>query len=161
MRVGLWASKAECAQKMSEVQQFLERNGYEYDVRMGNVVIDMNDEKFNDMTSWKVLLLLSEMKPIAKGAECFVVRTLTDLSKDMGVAKEMVHVIKAIFSLLPVYEYNFYKILLILLAHIFLYFLLLQDTQHLSQSYSQVNYKHWNAKYQSALPLHLALHHTH
>lgn len=94
MRVGLWASKAECAQKMSEVQQFLERNGYEYDVRMGNVVIDMNDEKFNDMTSWKVLLLLSEMKPIAKGAECFVVRTLTDLSKDMGVAKEMVHVIK-------------------------------------------------------------------
>lgn len=94
MRVGLWASKAECAQKMSEVQQFLERNGYEYDVRMGNVVIDMNDEKFNDMTSWKVLLLLSEMKPIAKGAECFVVRTLTDLSKDRGVAKEMVHVIK-------------------------------------------------------------------
>ena len=57
MRVGLWSSKAECAQKMSEVQQFLERNGYEYDVRMGNVVIDMNDEKFNDMTSWKVLLL--------------------------------------------------------------------------------------------------------
>ncbi len=96
MRLGLWASKAECEQKMSEVQQFLESNGYQYDIRMGNVVVDMNDERFNDMTSWKVLSNLSEMKPIAKGAECFVVRTLTDLSKDMSVAKEMVHAIKGL-----------------------------------------------------------------
>lgn len=94
MRVGLWATKAECAQKIAEMQGFLEKNGYEYDIRRGNVTVDINDERFNDMESWQVLLRISEMKPIAKGAECFVVRTLTDLSKDMSAVKEMVHVIK-------------------------------------------------------------------
>ena len=47
MRIGLWASLAECNQKIAEVKQFLESNGYEYDVNKGNVVIDMNDEQFN------------------------------------------------------------------------------------------------------------------
>ena len=96
MRLGLWASHAECNQKIAEVKQFLESNGYEYDIHKGNVVVDMNDEKFNDMVSWRVIESLSKMKPIAKGAESFIARTLTDLSKDIGVVKEMVHVIKGL-----------------------------------------------------------------
>ena len=96
MRIGLWASRAECNQKIAEMQQFLESNGYVYDIHRGNVVVDMNDEKFNDMVSWRVIENLSEMKPIAKGAESFVVRTLTDLSKDRCIVKEMVHVIKGL-----------------------------------------------------------------
>ena len=96
MRLGLWASRAECAQKIAEVQRFLESNGYVYDIHRGSVAVDMNDEKFNDMMSWRVIESLSEMKPIAKGAESFVARTLTDLSKDIGVVKEMVHVIKGL-----------------------------------------------------------------
>lgn len=96
MRLGVWASRAECNQKIAEMQQFLESNGYVYDIHRGNVVVDMNDEKFNDMVSWQVIESLSKMKPIAKGAESFVARTLTDLSKDMGIIKEMVHVIKGL-----------------------------------------------------------------
>ena len=96
MRLGLWASHVECNQKIAEVKQFLESNGYEYDIHKGNVVVDMNDEKFNDMVSWRVIESLSKMKPIAKGAESFIARTLTDLSKDIGVVKEMVHVIKGL-----------------------------------------------------------------
>ena len=96
MRLGLWASHAECNQKIAEVKQFLESNGYEYDIHKGNVVVDMNDEKFNDMVSWRVIESLSKMKPIAKGAESFIARTLTDLSKDIGVVKEMVYVIKGL-----------------------------------------------------------------
>ena len=96
MRLGLWASKVECLRKMDEMQKYLESNGYEYDMQRGKVVVDMNDERFNDVVSWKVIEMLSEMKPIAKGAESFVVRTLTDLSKDMAVVKEMVHVIKGL-----------------------------------------------------------------
>ena len=96
MRIGLWASLAECNQKIAEVKQFLESNGYEYDVNKGNVVIDMNDEQFNDMMSWRVIESISTMKPIAKGAESFIARTLTDLSKNIGVVKEMVHVIKGL-----------------------------------------------------------------
>ena len=96
MRIGLWVSLAECNQKIAEVKQFLESNGYEYDVNKGNVVIDMNDEQFNDMMSWRVIESISTMKPIAKGAESFIARTLTDLSKNIGVVKEMVHVIKGL-----------------------------------------------------------------
>ena len=96
MRIGLWTSRAECDQKIGEMQQFLESNGYEYDIHRGNVAVDMNDEQFNDIVSWHVIESLSEMKPIAKGAESFVVRTLTDLSKDKDVVKEMVHVIKGL-----------------------------------------------------------------
>ena len=96
MRIGLWASLAECNQKIAEMQQFLESNGYVYDIHRGNVVVDMNDEQFNDMASWRVIESLSTMKPIAKGAESFIARTLTDLSKNIGVVKEMVHVIKGL-----------------------------------------------------------------
>ena len=60
------------------------------------MVVDMNDEQFNDMASWRVIESLSTMKPIAKGAESFIARTLTDLSKNIGVVKEMVHVIKGL-----------------------------------------------------------------
>ena len=96
MRIGLWASLAECNQKIAEMQQFLESNGYVYDIHRGTVVVDMNDEQFNDMASWRVIDSLSTMKPIAKGAESFIARTLTDLSKNIGVVKEMVHVIKGL-----------------------------------------------------------------
>ena len=55
MRLGLWASYAECNQKIAEVKQFLESNGYEYDIHKGNVVVDMNDEKFKSIAEERCL----------------------------------------------------------------------------------------------------------
>ena len=93
-RIALWMQPQECLERRDAIKSFLERNGYVYNKKMGRFVIGTTDENFNDMNSWQFLLQLSEMKPIAKGAECLIVYTLDDLSKSKSVAKEMVDIIK-------------------------------------------------------------------
>ena len=94
-RITPWMQPQSCLDKRDAIKSFLERNGYAYNQKMGRVVIGTTVENFNDMNSWQFLLQLSEMKPIAQGAECLIVYTLDDLSKSKSVAKEMVDIIKA------------------------------------------------------------------
>ena len=94
IRIEPWLSPEECLERRDKMRQFLESIGYVYNKKMGRVTLGTKDEEFNDMRSWQVLLQVSEMKPIAQGAECFVAYTVDDLSKNRNTAKEMIDIIK-------------------------------------------------------------------